>query len=880
MSRRALREAAREPIHVANTMLKDPAADRNRLMRDLGHRISREQIGDPGRQMEWRYSGRSESDAPVNEPISAPTDLSTQKSEGFQRFYKAVVSPTHVRVTAGGRIVPNTRGPPSPTAKRGPESNSALENRSLQDKPMAQGNMPLGQIGVNQTIPVVPQFIPGYPPGFQPIQSPVSFVPLSTFGPPPGFQYPQQPINPSVSAAHGLENSQKDIHGPRPADFHVEGRAAEDKQDRLKISPPEYFDYTRPYFYNGQPVIPVSFPPAMGNHLGAVGSPMMPLQMVGFAPQAHLQGHMMSPMSSGPSSAMTGQQYGHYSHQPAAHPSVNPGVPATSTLMAPRVPPISSIKLSEITKKQIAGFKQSLKYHEDQLQYNRHQIDEKEMEAKVANYKELIRQFEVTLKQHLEYEQMLEDQKGEEKNSSQFGSTLSTTDGSTKLVTAKKSDSQLVPREPDSATRRRAAIGRTGINSNMGEGANLVYRGGSSEAQRSFEEVNKRQGLPSEAALAPVFEPRGNPSPIQDNNINGETQDELKNRLLGMADWKLMEVPDAKSKARSSTTPYPQLPAYVDGFGDTGPAAKSGKDTGSGGSVAPSRSTTSSSVRVNVPYLLGTLPRGMDARTAKGEDYVYSRPLTQEEQRARYLYWAKAPKSVMQGLPKYDGKHFYAASPVNEQPASPVLHRTPTARPDTENDFRHTKSDMDPFRPMTPVHGAIGKIMTASEDGGMHRHTRNVSFETQVNVGSDDFVGGTANDDISSAQQPAAVLNSRENSMDTVARLWQAVLKKGPSSSALSATTVQGLLPHYAGHAAASLSPSVSRIKTGSAKEISPIKLSTRCQESTDSGGAMLAPEKRGENCPPSSVSSLEDRFKVMTLEVSDGREMGSTFGV
>lgn len=65
-----------------------------------------------GNLAHWQYRRRDSSDRSA-QPYSAPSGFAAQQSENFQRFYRAVVSPTHVRVTAGGRIVPNTRTPPA-----------------------------------------------------------------------------------------------------------------------------------------------------------------------------------------------------------------------------------------------------------------------------------------------------------------------------------------------------------------------------------------------------------------------------------------------------------------------------------------------------------------------------------------------------------------------------------------------------------------------------------------------------------------------------------------------------------------------------------------------------------------------------------------------
>lgn len=70
-----------------------------------------------------------------------------------------------------------------------------------------------------------------------------------------------------------------------------------------------------------------------------------------------------------------------------------------------------------------------------------------------------------------------------------------------------------------------------------------------------------------------------------------------------------------------------------------------------------------------VPYLVGTLPHGVNVAMAKTTDFMYPRPLTDEEVRARYLYWGKAPRAVQSGLPKFDGKDFYPPSPIKSNAA-------------------------------------------------------------------------------------------------------------------------------------------------------------------------------------------------------------------
>lgn len=706
---------------------------------------------DASRSMEWKYRGRSDSETPVVEPIQAPGGVSAQKSEGFQRFYKAVVSPTHVRVTAGGRIVPNTRGPPSPTVKRTTDT-PALESQGLADKTL-HTKTPMNQPGVGQPIPMMPQFLPGYPPGFQPIQTPVSFMPLA-LGPhmPPGFSFPQASANPVQGIpSFPADGTLKDMHNTKPGDVQIEGRVPDDKQDKLKISPPEFFDYTKPYYYNGQIIYPVgAFQPPMGNGLGApMANTMMPIPMIsspmGVAHQIPAQ--MMRPQPGGMSTnTMAMPPFGHQSQHggPVIPTNVAPAIPANTNFNAPTAPPPSSIKLSDITRKQIASFKSALRYHEDQMQYNRHQIDEKEMEQKIHSCKEHIARFEATLKSQIEYEETLQrqhamDQAKGEMKPSHAGASAQLVPYAGQTATATQAES-------DEAFKRRFVQGCQGINGNMSESNKAVFRGAADPTRRSFEELFKKSSLSTEAALAPVFEPRRDPSPPKE-------QQDAEQQLRAAATWNIVDAVTAEqeSLSRSFTMPYAQPSSYIDSRTST--MANFGRPARS---RISSQITTSGNNRASygVPYLLGTLPKGCNPRDATDYDYVYHRPLNDDEQRARFLYWGKAPKSATRGLPKFDGKHFYPASPIKEgSPDSSetdiVARRVPNARPEAENEFRQTKSDSDPFRPLTPVYSSDSKALTlhASEDGyAMVRHTRNSSFDTQV-LTAEDLIGDESGGD-------------------------------------------------------------------------------------------------------------------------------------
>ncbi|KAK1761248.1 hypothetical protein QBC47DRAFT_419655 [Echria macrotheca] len=784
------REVTQEPFHeMANELAREP-------VRAVAHEPSREQLqqGD----YEWKYQGRNETEAVASEPLSAPTGIPAQRSEGFQRFYKAVVSPTHVRVTAGGRIVPNTRAPSSPTSKRLNDS-GMLESGSNPDK-LSNGKLPLGQPTVGSPMPILPQFMPGFAPGFQPIQTPVSFVPMA-FGPslPPGFPYGQHAANGPTLGQPIPDNTLKDMHNTKPTEARVEPGPAPDKQDKVRVAPPEFFDYTKPFFYNGQCIYPV---PAAAAFPSAMTTSMVPISMVGLPPGAVTQASTQVPQAglNGVPNSVSNTPFPGPGQSLARPPSTNHVVPVNTTTPAQLAAPISSIKPSEITRKQIHSFKQSLKYHEDQLQYNRHQIDERDMENKIQILRSHIQRFETTLKTQLEYEASVLGQSPQQDKQSGASppEAAKTQPAPAAAENRDPHQNQNVPavqipvsHNGDTAHRRRVARMKGEIFGPPGDMRGYLTDAGA----RALNNYLNR--LPTDAALAPVFTPRGYDSSLegsQNSRNSKDGPDETEQRL-----------DTQRSISPSYTAPQPS-----DTTAGSTKAVKSNKSHGDKG--------------LGVPYLLGTLPRGVNPRTATDQDYVYNRPLTEEERRARFLYWGKAPKSAVRGLPKYDGKHFYPPSP---------------AKGGDSDASQESSADLDPFRPITPG------LHMGSEDNEstVGRKIREPSAETMP-VGFHD----------------------RRLDNKSGGKIWPTMMKKGSTSSAVSSTTAQGHLPQYSGHAAAALSPSVKGLLSPSHDNMA-----------TEFSDPMLlsgAPERRGENLAPHGVGSLEDQFKNLSARAPERHDM------
>ena len=616
---------------------------------------------EPPQLMEWKYRGRSGSEAMVNEPLPAPTGLTAQHSEGFQRFYKAVVSPTHVRVTAGGRIVPNTRNPASPTAKRPKDTESVTNDEKTESGP-APASVPKQPAAVMGMPQAMPFFYPGYA-GMPPMH-PMTGMPMPMM--PPGFPFPM-PVPTATTANNAEEAARKENLNKKAEDYKASSESQSGKSG-IKLSPPQQFDHSKPFMYNGQqwmfPMFPAPYPGFLGmpppGYAGHMPGPpmMMPPQMP--------MGSMMGPM--GPMAPMAPMgSTGPVGHPPSTGastmPTAGPSSSRQSTPQPPSKPPISSIRPSQITRKQVDGLRANLKYHEDQLQYNKHQIDENDMERKIELLNHDIERFEKVFQAQTEFEEKhypkTEKDKDEAASSSGRSSVPSskTQSQSEESKESKESKATTMTSTSQSQSKLRKkdrSRDSVGINSNKSSNASYTLEDSAQDRLLASIQAGKKSSLPSGAARAPVFQPRSVstlscPVPIGNGQAwktakveGGITQEQLEaaEKKLVAAGSKAWCVPQ-EVNGTSKQPPHGGSPRGHDGLG--------------------------------VPYLVGTLPRGVNPYAGHRLEYEYSRKLTDEELQARHLYFGKAPRSVSQGLPKYDGRNFY--------PPSPAKHITPSESP-------------------------------------------------------------------------------------------------------------------------------------------------------------------------------------------------------
>ncbi len=654
---------------------------------------------------EWKYRGRSGSEITSNEPLSAPVGLDAQQSEGFQRFFKAVVSPTHVRVTAGGRIVPNTRANTSPTTKW--DKNRA-EHETRESIDTTKNNKPEveNEAKSNMLPPAGSHVLQNHPAFFQH----------------PGLPIPLIPMHNGVPLTYGFPHSQSTAsNATQPASSNVQsepGKIAlvaqtddgidtnKSQQGPVKLSPPNQFDHTKPFFFNGHFVYPAMGAAHMqGQTPTFIPNPYLPPNMIGnpaalaAARMAHM-GHIPPAMPLFGHPGFIPSPYGASSASGTSHPVQQP--PHQAKLVPP---PISSIRPSEITKQQINQLRSAVKYYEDQLLYNKHQIDEKSTREQVHDIKAKIHQFEYDHKMQEAFESLYYPKSTQNSETVVAVPTQETpppcnTPSQTSSINENRLDdvsrdgsirsgNQAPPfiqkqlsHRPHSRPKgfvNRSAVGINAFNNDNNSSAALDALTAHIKRQMKLEEEEKKRSIPSGAALAPPFHPGTKALALGDGQNESQPRhaDEYSN-YQGQHGGTCPQNQRASWDTTQSTNAYL---ANDSTLADTQTSTRA---------FAPSS--------YSAPYLVGTLPQGINPYTARGIDYVYARELTDEEIRARHIYWGQVSTKGT-GLPKFDGKDFYPPSPVKADEKRSRLHTgNPGGRPEIDISFQLSSTENDPFR--------------------------------------------------------------------------------------------------------------------------------------------------------------------------------------
>ncbi|KAK2013729.1 hypothetical protein LZ32DRAFT_637471 [Colletotrichum eremochloae] len=587
--------------------------------------------------------------------------LPDQKRKGFEQFYEAVRSPTHVRVTAGGRIVPNTleASHSSPTGKGSRE-------RLVGDVNGPQ--LPLGQ-AFNGTPflhgpPLMGSMHPTMHSAFSMMTTgPSPMPPFGGFAIPP-FALPQIPSQAAFSHPTGAG--------------HPAGNLEDNKEHENSAVPPS---------------APLPMPPLGGQWFLPPHS-MMPMGMP-------FPGGPMMPMAFNP----MGQPI---LYQQPLQPVPTTGTRSFSPATQAEGCPVSSIRPSIITKNQLAGLRSSLKKAEAQLAYNRHQIDEKHMEEYARQLRSDIEHFEIKLKGELALEDNTLPQRNDTKDKSDYNvskAPKSTTDPRKTLLSSTadtESFNEPTGHAPAKATieEQKATKSRKKdrvhlavdtsiasapfINSNIFATISPVPFDPAGQQQQESDHVRKPStGLPVSAARAPVFQPRSDPRRPSENTppvsaLMNVEKDMRGTRFHG-------PIPTNFEESRLLSSIAPPTPAH-----DIEEFSNFARDNAG----------------LGLPYLVGEIPFGMDP-SPDLKDYIYHRPLNQDEEMAKHLFWTDAPEHLRQKFPKFNGKDFYPASPEKLTRPRVTNSNLPTGRPEQDFGFTLPTSDLDPFAPLEPYRGDL-----------------------------------------------------------------------------------------------------------------------------------------------------------------------------
>lgn len=544
-----------------------------------------------GADSEWQYRGRSNSEQAELGPIPAPSGLPAQKNEGFQRFYKAVVSPTHVRVTAGGRIVPNTRGCSSPTGKWNRDK-VVTESNSIRQDQTLRTPFPSGLAFQLQNYSALPPMFHSFPTAISPglpqdgmftwTGWPFGFGVCAPF---PSPMVPASTDGPATTRSHSINGEM--ASGTRKVRCHSL------QTGRLDMHP-----------CHGMvlPVVDSRMGPSLSKEQSSRPQTLATPNIAQVKlPERQADTKQVESVSSTVTNSANS----------AKSNSVLPENDHLASTKSP-APPISSIRPSQITRKQIDVLRSSLRYLEDQLQYNKHQIDEKLIEHQAKMVRQQIQQFEQNLETQRLFEEShypKEDKLRNTTSSSDLGavpvasnkaghaSERSMLDVTTSV---RSRNSDLV----DSSTTQKTAQ-HTRSSSQKNDSVNQKEE----NDNRALPAVRKYSTLPFKAAMAPPFRP----------------QAELGGQDIGQ-DFYNEKV-------------------------------KKGRDKGFQQNHLPGQLNYQQSM---LPYFVGHMPSHFTPHTLPPYHYKYDRELTIDELKARHMYWGNSPNIFPPMLANFDGKDNYS----------------------------------------------------------------------------------------------------------------------------------------------------------------------------------------------------------------------------
>lgn len=622
------------------------------------------------RQVQWSYRRRDNTDR-SSQPHCAPTDIAAQQQENFQRFYRAVVSPTHVRVTAGGRIVPNTRTVAPPLFEWNSDKFFFEPTKLPADPPFRYHQPNIWQ--PNSFAVAHPSLVPG---GFQPA---LNFLQLNQQVAPHGITIPTKTESVKESASpeqSHVSESKEEIKNENPQD---------PGSQPIKLSHPSNFDMSKPFTFKGQtvyPLLPGAQPPPNTVPVNTMGhTNQLPQQPVNGYYQPHFGQPSFAGFNAGPQPV---QQLPHALPAAGLAPGNHFGHMAQ---VPPGYFPLGPIAPSDMFDAQLNVLRSNLKAIDDD-------IANKNPTGDTLVFMNMQRQSYVLSLQT--FEALKQNQLAQE-------------------VLGKKLSMEFRPPGTKFAPGTMAHNLTHAVNGEVNGGEAIPTHGnGTSNTARAPDPVTKSR-LTMAAAKAPPFKPRSHVSGAN-NGHNGVTSSQsatapgetTTDHRVATFMSPLLPKSDPVSHTATFMSPGPHHPrepvTFPHGTSLMSPgAAKPASYSQTFMSPEPPKlgpyfqpttfvSSVATSAVPSVPYLVGSCPPGVSPAQVRPDQLLYTRPLTEDETKARQLYWGKAPRSLTSGLPKFDGRNFYPPSPVKENARVAHISQPSTSSVGTSTSSTHSQT--------------------------------------------------------------------------------------------------------------------------------------------------------------------------------------------
>ncbi|RKF82881.1 hypothetical protein GcM3_019011 [Golovinomyces cichoracearum] len=571
----------------------------------------------------WNLHRRESLDR-SDEPYPPPNDITTQKTDNFQKFYRAVVSPTHVRVTAGGRIVPNIK----PNESFGINSSSVkaqLDSAHIEPMPISSPTSWPHLQSVQQNFPVL---IPTS------VSTPYSLLQ-------PGHTCTFSPLNSQIHSATTIDSDPS--KGSRPLNLNVSA-ATENREtpfsQGIRLSHPSQFDQTKPFMLNGQLLYPLhsglqtitsplSFPFGIYDNSSSMQHNYSSAFQQQMPPSAPLEN-----LTNSADFLNTSQVINDHNSATGLDVETSPSYTLAAGIKTP---------FSDSLNNQLRTLYSSLNNVEYQITCKNSQHDVGLLEAQRNSLESQINSTKNTLAKHSSGRNFFENFDLKNCLLQNQKNHMNTKD----MVKQEKNGPALA--ENVEMERRELTTNTENFN------------------KASQVKPLAKSRLSISSAKAPPFQPRSqtaaNINPAEGKKAHftpeinhfGYSSQPVKDQTSEILKipTKIRDINSKSSTSISESFPRSSNTALE-------PSSLNSVHEFPRNNFLP---YIMPAKNLGAPYLVGTISRGSQYNPTKPFDIVYSRPLTDEERHARYLYFGKAPRSAQSGLPKFDGKDFYPPSP-------------------------------------------------------------------------------------------------------------------------------------------------------------------------------------------------------------------------